>query len=358
MRILSRYYLTSYLSLFVSILFASMIVIVIIELLLNFEQIMEDHAGFADLATYLFLRLPSYYFRDLIPVTSFAAVFFCLGLAARRHELTAVKTGGISPHRMVVPILAAATVLSGAMLIVSETVVLSATRALIRLENPGEEIAYRRGSFWYHRGDTIYSVREADRNLKTLRGVRIFETSPVGRLLQSTQSEFVQVDESNRWHLRDATVRKFDPSNPASPAIVERRTETVVDVAAEHDLARLDARAKTLSLSELHAYIRARSVEGRDVEIFRGMMSARLAEPLTVIVFAMVAIPLGLSVERHRSLATAAVVGIAILGAFYTTRTAATMLSAAALTPATQTPWFVIAGFGGFAAFRLARIPR
>jgi len=162
----------------------------------------------------------------------------------------------------------------------------------------------------------------------------------------------------NRWHLRDATVRRFDPGNPASPPTVERRAETILDVAAEHDLARLDATAKTLSLSELRAYIHARSLEGRDVELFRGMLSARLADPLTVIVFALAAIPLGLSVERHRSLATAAVIGIAVLGLFFTARTAATMLSAAALTPASETPWIVIAGFGGFAALQLARIPR
>jgi lipopolysaccharide export system permease protein len=357
-RILSRYYVTSYLGLFISILFASMIVIAIVELLLNFEEILEDHPGFTGLATYLFLRLPTYYFRDLIPVVSFAAAFFCLGLAARRHEITAVKTGGVSPHRMVIPILAAATVLSGATLVLGETVVLSATRALVRLQTPGEEIMFRRGSFWYHRGDIIYNVREADRKRKTLHGVRIFETSPLGRLLQSTQSDFVEIDEKNRWHLRDATVRTFDPATPTAPPRVERRSETVLDVAAEHDLARLDASAKTLSLGELRAYIRARTDEGRDVEVFRGILSARLTDPLTVIVFALVAIPLGLSVEHHRSLATAAVIGIATLGLFYTARTAASLLSAAALTPATFTPWIVISAFAGFALVRLARIPR
>lgn len=358
MRILSRYYLTSYLGLFISILFVSMIVISIVELLLNFDQIIEDHAGFAGLATYLCLRLPAYYFRDLIPVASFAAAFFCFGLAARRQEITAVKTGGISPHRMVVPILAAATLLSGAMLALGETVVLSAARALIRVETPGEEIAFRRGSFWYHRGDTIYNVREADGRRKTLRGVRIFETTPLGRLLQSTQSEIVEVDAQNRWHLRDATVRTFDPDAPTAPPRVEHRAEAVLDVAAAHDLARLDATAKTLSLAELRAYIRARSREGRDVEVFRGMFSTRLSDPLTVIVFALVAAPLGLGVEQHRSLATAAVVGIAVLGLFYTARTAGAMLSAAALAPAASTPWVVVGGLAACAAVGLVRVPR
>jgi hypothetical protein len=46
-RILSRHLLASYLNLYVTILFASMIAIVIVELLLNFDRIMNDHAGLA-----------------------------------------------------------------------------------------------------------------------------------------------------------------------------------------------------------------------------------------------------------------------------------------------------------------------
>jgi lipopolysaccharide export system permease protein len=357
-RILSRHFLTSYLNLYVTILFASMIAILIVELLLNFDEIMEDHAGFAGVATYLFLRLPTYYFRDLIPVSSFAATFFCVGLAARSREVTAVKTGGVSPQWMVVPILSAATVISLAALVVDETLVLSTTRAWNRLENSGEEITFRRGSFWYHRGDTIYNVREADRKSKTLHGVRVFETSPRGRLHQSIRAEVVSVDENHGWHLQNATIRTFDPSRPTAPPIVEHREETVLAVAAERDLALLDARARTLSLLELGEYIRARSNEGRDTARYREMLYARLADPLSVLVFALIAIPLGLAVEQSRSLAAAAVVGIATLGVFYTARTAASMVAAGGLASAAFGPWVVLAAFAGFGAVRFARVPR
>jgi len=97
-RTLSRHFLASYLKLFVTILFASMIAIAIVEMLLNFDQVLDDHTGLAGVASYLFLRLPAYYFRDLIPVTSFAAAFFCIGLAARSREVMAAKTGGVPPR--------------------------------------------------------------------------------------------------------------------------------------------------------------------------------------------------------------------------------------------------------------------
>ncbi len=98
MRILSRYFLASYLTLFVSILVSATLAIMVIEMMLNFDDILDHQKGVKGVATYLFLRVPAYYLRDLLPVSSFAAVFFALGLPARAHEITAIKTGGISPR--------------------------------------------------------------------------------------------------------------------------------------------------------------------------------------------------------------------------------------------------------------------
>lgn len=335
-----------------------MIAIVIIELLLNFDNIIGDHSSLTETASYLFLRLPAYYFRDLIPVCSFAAALFSVGLAARKQEVMAAKSGGISPQRMVVPILVAATVLSAATLLVNETVVLSATRAWNRRQNPDESITFRRGSFWYHRGDTIYSVAEADRETRTLHGVRVFATSARGRLHRSIQADVAEVGEDHRWHLLDATIRTFDPTTPDSPPDVLRREETILDVVAAHDLALLDASAKTLSLMELREYIRARVDEGQDPERYRGMVNRRIADALTVAVFALIAVPLGLAIERTRSLAAAAVAGIVVLALFYTARTAATILTADGIGSAVSAPWLVLGAFAGFGAAQLARVPR
>jgi LPS export ABC transporter permease LptG len=357
-RTLSRYFLASYLKLFVAILFAALIAISIVEMLLNFDQILDDHEGLRGVAQYLFLRLPAYYFRDLIPVTSFAAAFFCIGLAAQSREILAAKAGGVSPHVMVVPILVAATLLSATAFVINETWVLAAGRAASRFENDGAEVSFRRGSFWYHRGDVIYNVQESDPVAKTLHGVRVFETTPSGRLQQSTRAEFVRIDEFHRWHLHDATIRRFDPARPTAAPVVEHVEEAVLDVAAERDLALLDARAQSLSLRELRQYIRARADDGRDTNRFREMLHSRLTDPLTVFAFALVAVPLGLAVERRHSLPGSAVLGIVTLGVFYTARTVVSLLVDGKAPAAALGPWFLLAALLGFGVFRFIRAPR
>ncbi len=358
MRILSRYFLASYLTLFVSILASATVAIMVIEMMLNFDDILDRHEGIKGIATYLFLRVPAYYLRDLLPVTSFAAVFFALGLPARAHEITAIKSGGISPQRTVVPLLCAAALLSVVALLLNESVVLKATREWSRIQNPGGEITFRQGSFWYHRGDSIYNVQHADSQTRTLHGVSVFELSPTGRLIKSVKSERVEVREGNRWRFNGAVERTFDPSDPAAPPQTRQLVTLDRDVASERDLALLDESAKTLSLRDLYDYIAVQVSDGRDAEKYRAMFHARLAEPVTVLLFALLAIPLGLAVERNRSLATSALLGIVIIGIFYTLRTTVDVFAAGGVSAAVAGPWMNMLVFFGFGGVQLARVPR
>ncbi len=357
MRILSRYFLVSYLNLFILILIGSTIAIVVIEMMLNFDDILEDREGGRNIATYLFLRVPAYYLRDLFPVTSFAAVLFCLGLPARAHEITAIKSGGISPRRVVIPVLAAATLLSAVDLLLNESVVLAASRKWNRQGNSAGEITFRQGSFWYHRANAIYNIQEADEEDGTLGGVSVFELNPRGRLLRSIQAERVEVRDGT-WRFFDVTQRVFDPSRPAAPPKTSRLREWDRVVATEKDLEMLEASARTLSLLNLNDYIEAQNREGRDTTRYQALYHSRLAEPLTVLIFALIAIPLGLSVESSRSLATASLYGVVALGVFYTARTTAGLFATGGFASAIISPWLILVGFGGYGVWQLNRISR
>ena len=92
MRILSRRFLASYLGFYAGILRASVLVIAIIEMRVNRERALEFQRGAQGVVTYLLLRLPSYYLPYLVPVTSFAAAFLAVGLAALAAGLLAGRS--------------------------------------------------------------------------------------------------------------------------------------------------------------------------------------------------------------------------------------------------------------------------
>jgi lipopolysaccharide export system permease protein len=357
---ISRYLLKSFLTLWVAILLVSVLVIVIIELMLNFDDLLAMSGGALGIATYLFLRLPAYYLPYLVPASTFAAAFFALGLAARAHEVLAIKAGGISVQRIVVPILVTSALLSGVMLVLNETIVLDASKEFNRLSRRqgGTDVFMARGLFWYHRGDFIYNVKRADSEQKLLHGVRIFELGPDGRLARSYMAETVQIGQDQSWQLQNAAIRTFDPDDPAEAPTTELRRELTLEVTEARDLALLGADPGSLPLWKLGDYIDSLRREGDDVTRYRTVFHARLAEPLAVAVFALIAVPLGLAVERSKSLAVAGLQGIAILGSYYGIQTFAGLFGSGGIEAAVFSPWIVLGAFAGFGAWRFARVPR
>jgi len=357
-RIISRYFLTSYLKYFSVILFAATVVITMIEIMLHFESILDHRNGPLGLATYLVLRIPSHYFRDLIPVACFAATFCCIGLPARAHEVTAIKSGGISPPSTVIPLLCAAVALSALTLVFNESLVLRVARAWSREQNPGGEITFRQGSFWYQRGNAIYSVQEANRGAQVLHGVSVYELSPRGRILQILDAEQVEVEDDHHWRFLETTSRSFDPDHPARPPRIEQNAVLDRDVDTESDLMMVEASARTLSLPKLKAYVDAQVRAGRNATRYRALYHSRLSAPLAVFVFALLAVPLGFGVGRSRSLAASALVGIILLATYYTARTAAEMLAEKGFAWAVFGPWLLVAVYGAYGVWQFREISR
>jgi LPS export ABC transporter permease LptG len=358
-RILSRYLVARFFALFATTLFVSTLAIVIVEMLLNFDNMLRVQKGAAGVLTYLLLRIPSYYLRDLVPVAAFTASFLSLGLAARWLEITAIKAGGISPQRVAFPVLLAAAFLALCDFAVNETWVVQATQQW-KQQRRGEtpEIEFGQGSFWYHRGRTIYNIGGADRATRTLRDVSLFERDREGRLVRSIHAEQIRIDVEHRWHFEDAVIRRFDPLRSDRAPRVETLKETVMRFDHRNDIALMDADATLLSVPRLREYILARLREGDAVQRLVAVFHARLTDPIAVLLLAMLAIPLALRVEQTRSLGQPALLGVGAVAAFFLVRNVGVTLAAEGVLPPAAAPWLVLMLFAGLGVWSFARIPR
>jgi lipopolysaccharide export system permease protein len=361
-RILSRYFVVRFTSLFAAILFASTLTIVIVEMLLNLDDMLRTQQGLVGVLQYLFLRIPSYYLRDLLPISAFAASFFTLAAAARWHEITAVKAGGISPHRIVLPILAAAALLSLASLVVAETWIVSSTRAWNRqLSGGGSEIVYRQGSLWYHKGQTIYNVESADSvagSARTLRGVRIYELNERGRLLRSVFADRVELGEENEWHFVDATVRSFDPAAPSSAPEIEPAANLSIAVTDQGKVPLIETHLAGLTLAKLREYAGLRLAAGEPAHFIQTQLHARSSDPVVLFLFALLAAPFGLLVGHQGGFGLPALYAIVTLAVFFTIRNVVVTLASEGVVPAALGTWSVIGVFALLGCLHLLRIER
>jgi len=357
MQILSRHLLARFLRSFVAILVVLVLAVLIGDLLLDLGDLLGEKAsaGIAKALLGMALQTPARYLPILLPMASFAAAFVTLGTAARSQEITAMKAGGISPLRAILPVLAAAAALAGVSLALNETVVLRAARAVDRLEQ-GRDFALQRGSFWHGSGDTIYNVRDADPTSRRLQGVTILELTPEGRLRRSVQAPEARVARDGRWILEDALLRRFEGS-ALDPPQTERARSLVLPAPQKSDKLLLDERASTLSIADLEHAIRARG-EGGEVRRFRALLHERLTDPVTVLLFAWLAIPLALRVEQTRSLAAPALQGVLVIVAFFFLRNLGGTLASQGAAPASATPWAILLAFAVFAGMQLRQVPR
>ena len=354
--VLSRYLLVRFITTFLGVLVALIILISVIELLADFGDVVGSSGGFLDAWIALILRIPHKHLPILIPSAAFAAAYLSVGNAARGYEILAMKAGGVSPLRVLVPVLVAALVISGLAFLMNETIAVQAREASRRLDNNGGEVTFRRGSFWYHKGHTIYNVRDADPAAQALLDIAIFEMDDRGRLLRTIQAARATVGQGGRWHLANAVMRGFDPDDASTPSTFERLADAEIDLPDEKAL--LDVGVSALSIAELREY-RAQQEEG-DTESVRAeaLLQERVAEPLASLVFVVLALPLALRVERTRSLAIPALQGVALVFLFYMVRQYGGTLATQGVTSAVWTPWVIVATFLSIGAVQIWRTPR
>ncbi|MBW2447719.1 MAG: LptF/LptG family permease, partial [Deltaproteobacteria bacterium] len=134
MRILSRYVFARFLTWF-AVTFALLCgVAASADLLMEFERVQDLGGEGVQPIVYLLMRLPALHFKYLIPVSTFSAALLTLGTASLGFEIIAAKAGGISPHSLMVPVLAGAAIIAAATWVVNDTLVVRATHYVERPE--------------------------------------------------------------------------------------------------------------------------------------------------------------------------------------------------------------------------------
>lgn len=367
-RILSHYFATRFLGLFVMVLAAALMVLATLELVLNLEDVSgwgrtpEETApgGFAALLAgvrYLGLRLTSYYLADVLPIASFIAAFAVFALSGRAMELVATAAGGIRPARIILPVLSMALILSLASVLLHETLILRADRVWSRAEGDVPVVAdidFARRAFWVQKGPLITNVGHADPVTRTLHDVEIFERSRLGAVVRVIRTDEVAIEESGVWRIDEGTVWRFDPIDFTADPQVERDVPLRLDHEALQADLLLAADPALLPLPDLMAYLdrtpRATPSSLRRVE---RRLHERLSSPWLVLVFAWLAVPFALRVDARGRIAAPAIGAVVTLSLFYVVQSTGQTLAQREVIPVGVTPWATIALFSIGAALAL-----
>ncbi len=355
---LRRYVTTRFLLAFSGALLILGLLVLVIDLMLHVEDLREGDRGLGAAFQLLGLRAAALYLPHLLPLATFIGAFLATGLAARSQEMIAIRAAGISPSRALVPVFIAAALLSAVTLALSETVSVRAAAALERRTGDGRADLFQSADgIWYHTGRFVYNVRSADEAGDRLEEVRIFERDGAGRLLRVIEAARADRVAGSLWRFEEARVRTYDPDRPREAPAFERAERIELALEENEHEPRLRGDLESLPVWVLaRAQSRAKG-SGGEADRVRTAFHQRLSHPLLTLVLAFLGVPLGLSVERARSLARPLAQGAFALFLLYTAREyAGSVLGHGGAAVAAS--WLSLLLFASLGVFALSRAPR
>jgi LPS export ABC transporter permease LptG/LPS export ABC transporter permease LptF len=321
--ILDEYVIKEFLVTFAMVLVTFVMLMLIFTFFELLGDIIRNHTPLVIVGEYLTNLTPGMIYL-IAPLSVLIAVLVVFGVMNRSSELTAMKASGISLYRIVIPILAIASILAVSLFTFDEVYLPKANRRQEALrdiikgkppqtfEHPGQKWIFGRQQ--PGKSGRIFYYEYFDSDMNTFGNVTIFEFTPNSFTLSKRIHANTAHWESklNTWVFEDGWVRNFagDEIQDYHPFAVS----TFPEITERPQYFKKETLQSTeMSFSELRAYIQDLRQSGFDTMRLRVQLNHKIAYPLVTLVMAVLAIPFALSMGKRGSLTGIAVaIGLAV----------------------------------------------
>jgi len=253
---------------------------------------------------------------QMTPVAVLASMLLSLGGLARRSELMAMRSCGVSIWQIGTPLLGACLAISLLSIGWNEYVVPAASMRAhhidrVQIKNKSFRGHFDESEIWYQGEGSFTNIDRFDANRNEIYGLRRYEFDDDFELRRMVEARVARWT-GNGWETSDVHEMRFGEDGALStsplPPSALRLEETPEDFTAVH------REAEDLSYQSLAREIEDLRRKGIDTTDARVDLWLKLAVPFTSIVMACIAIPLA---SRHnRGSGVAASVGTALVVGF------------------------------------------
>jgi lipopolysaccharide export system permease protein len=285
--ILDRYILREFFKLLFLSVLCSTVVFVLIHVMDHIDGYLDHDATFGEVGRHYLYQLP-YNAIITLPMAMLIATILTMGDLGRHEELTAMKAGGRSIYRIILPLLLVALTISAGVLWLGETVVPRLNERAIEIHEV--EIVERRNQYENYRADFPYQNQAGYTFLirslfadeaagASADQVEVQKRLPDGGFIRINSPKMYWEEESDRWVLTDGYYRYFSPAGEEqsyrfgflrSPHFTE----------TPQDFLQVPREPEEMGYAELTRYIDRRERTGGDTTRERVDLHMKLAYPL------------------------------------------------------------------------------
>lgn len=338
-RVISRYVVREFASLFVPVLLSFIGVYLIIDFFERLDGLLRNNATVMLAVRYFLFKIPLMV-TQVTPPAVLAAVLISLGSMSRRNEIVAFRALGVSLWQMAVPLLGVAALISVASLAWDETVVPYCARQFQYVNDVQIKKRPVRGllsgrEIWYHGREGFYNIDQVDAPRQILHGLTIYKLDP-----SFGPSSIIEIPMARwtgtAWQTSPATERSF-----TSGQIVTRSLDANAVTIPEtmDDFLEVHRSTDELSYTQLRQRLAALARKGIDTSGDLTDLYLKLAVPFASLVLTLMAIPLAGRVRRNPSVSAVIGVGLAAGFSYWVVLALANSLAHGGVLPAPIAAW-------------------
>jgi lipopolysaccharide export system permease protein len=290
-------------------------IFLVIDLMENLDDFLDKAAPAGIILTYYVYFMPEI-IKLMLPVSVLLSALFTTGRLSSHNELTALKSGGVSLYRFMMPFLVLAVFLSGFAIWFSGWVVpytnqkkFTIARAYFHkyLEYTSKSNIYIQDS-----RNRILTIGIYDEMRSTALRVSIQEFDPANPSVMTARYDAFEMRwnaEQRNWTLVGGTQRRFTPGGEIQSDFREKTLSTMNF--SPDDIRKKQQKPDEMNYSDLGAFISQQKREGQDVARWLVEYYGKIAFPFANLIVVIFGIPFA-AIKRRSGLGVEFGIALAI----------------------------------------------
>jgi lipopolysaccharide export system permease protein len=297
MTILFRYLFREYGKIFTMCFSGLMTIYLVIDFFEKIRRFLRYDVQWLDVLTYFVLKAPAISYQ-IAPLAILMATLLTFGLLSRSHEITAMRSCGISLRRIISPFLLFAGGITLVLVVFSAAIIpLAAGKSeeirTTRIEKkpPASTVILKQP--WTRIGtDSLMQVTSVSVGGELLGGVRLFQFDRNFHLADMTEADEARYADST-WTLYQGRRRQFPPDGAVVTTDFDRQAIMMTLIPADFTTW-LSGDSELMTFHDIRAYSRRRHQQGSQVARLQTEYYNRIAFPFVTVIMVLVGIALSL----------------------------------------------------------------
>jgi len=315
-KILDRYIVKEVVS-FVALAVAALTIMLIMQTLFELmDMLINKKVAWPYIVKLLAYRLPAFLVVTF-PISLLASSELAIGRLSTDGEITAMRAGGISLRRIMIPFLIAALAISILAFIINDYIVPEANHIS---QNIIREIVLKKGPpnitrnvFFRDAENRYFYINRLDEKNMIMQDIIVYEMTreQFPRVITAKTGKWV-VD---TWKLENGTIYNYDEDGK----ITYEMSFTNMDIIVKEDLQKFFTNQRTpqeMNSKELRQQIDILQQAGVDTKNFEVDLYMKYSIPFSGLIFVLLGVPLGLRVKKGGK-ATGIIISIVLVLFYY-----------------------------------------